>query len=654
MKCFRAIALAPLIILFAPAEARVHGGAAEPSIPTLVAGAGWTGITAQPASQGSSGDPQFTALTDAHFDDVQFQTITGSHNFGVWAWHNPTSTEVAAGKHYSLDHVSCSENNGPFSDVFTPSINPADSRLEFMFNIAASQTSDGEQEIRCIAYPTTGVPLVMQGPYLARIGSRSGVAMTASISGTTLTSSIGLFGSGLMSVSSLHILPNTFITASLGSNQYTVNQSQTVATENASAGDYQSLYINTNANGTLPATTEYVNNLTGNDTTGNGTSGNPYATTTKAINVIAAAQSNDVGGGTIYLQCPTNPTNYALLQGSSNFNAATQWVTVARAPGCAAGSVVITSTSGNRALAVAKLHLDNISFSTVITNTLTQTGAYGNSLWLSNFVGAGTSYNAQQITDPYGSYPGGVFCTDGEIGNMTEGCTAATLVRNMNVHDIANDAFSADKAVFNSSSSTQSPYQFAGAAGNTTIGSPCLTNVSSTTSFGVGFGIQPQTGSAFTLTSVTAIGDVVACGATNTVTVGVNATANATGITFKGGEHPDVYQQGAGANWLQNVALDGVTGTSNVNAQGVFGDSAGVRTYAILNSSFGSVPGGFITMQWEGSPIDILWADTTWAGTLLWNSGFSATNFQINGNVCPNNTNPGPATGVTYSGSSGC
>lgn len=56
-----------------------------------------------------------------------------------------------------------------------------------------------------------------------------------------------------------------------------------------------SLYLNANADSTLPVTHVYCNSVTGNDSTGDGSSGNPYASTTKAMMLLQSGGDRDGG-----------------------------------------------------------------------------------------------------------------------------------------------------------------------------------------------------------------------------------------------------------------------------------------------------------------------------------------------------------------------
>ena len=222
------------------------------------------------------------------------------------AYHNVTAAEAALGGVSSIAKVSCSENDGPFSDVTTPTlITPSavngvvSTRYEWLFNFDPAQTSDGLQEIRCIIYPNTGWPLVLQGNAPPRI------RLTASASSGTMTTTGGVVHVGDSIGCQTGCDLNTFVTASLGSNKYTLNNSITFGSQSVATNVVSSLYLNSNANGTLPAYSMYVSTA-GNDTTGNGTSGNPYATIYKALNQTRIAHT-DSGGLVIYMMCPSPP-----------------------------------------------------------------------------------------------------------------------------------------------------------------------------------------------------------------------------------------------------------------------------------------------------------------------------------------------------------
>jgi hypothetical protein len=206
-------------VVCSPVAARTHGGVAAAITPTLVAGTGWTGLIAQPAAVGNSGDYGFTHKVIAVWDAPQYQTITGQYTIYIDAFHDVTSAEATAGLASSIDHGSCSLDNGPFFDVFNFTINPADGRSELAWLLDATLVTDAFREVRCIIYPKTGVPTVLQGTFRGAnnvtTGSITAGAMT--VPSATLPVPWSITGAGVPA--------GTFATVNLGSGSYTLNNS---------------------------------------------------------------------------------------------------------------------------------------------------------------------------------------------------------------------------------------------------------------------------------------------------------------------------------------------------------------------------------------------------------------------------------------------
>jgi hypothetical protein len=443
VKRFIPMLTAALVVLAAlyqiPAQAWFPRGSV--SFPSLVAGAGWSGLTAQPAQVGSPAAYGYGDNTIAIFDDVPYQTFTTDHVFYVLAYHNVTATEFAGGKFNSIAKVSCAVDGGSFVDVTTPTTNPADGRSGYAFTFAASSYSDGQHEVRCIAYPNNGWPLVLQG------NSSPYGWITASASSGTMTGS-GNVGD---SVDCLTGCGNgTYITASLGGGQYTLSNAVTFSSQTVKLRTKTSLFLNSNHNGTLPTYSMFVNSVTGNDTTGNGTSGNPYATVYKAIDATAAAHS-DVGGLTVNLQCPNAPsvTNYAYGNNPVNNGEPTsiQWMTVQAAAGCSQGSVAFNSVPTSGGLRTQNVHLKNLTITGIqLSTSTTINGSLLPIMWYDDVVqtGAGQTAGGNPTTNFTAEW-----YNDSDLSNMTAG-PAPVLARNVTIHDIGSDAFSSSCSVINS------------------------------------------------------------------------------------------------------------------------------------------------------------------------------------------------------------
>ena len=202
--------------------------------------ADWPAL-AVPANQGSSGDYGYADPAVGNWDSAPYQTYTTVQTVGVDAYHQPTLAQQAAFQQSNIDHVSCAVDGGPLATVYAPTLNTETGVVDYVFTIDPSTMNDGPHEMRCTITPTTGLPLVLQGDRNELAYLTSGYTSSAA-----------------------------------------------------------SFMFSTNSHGTLASPTIYISN-SGSDTTGNGTSGNPYATITKARNVIAAAEINRVDDGVICL-----------------------------------------------------------------------------------------------------------------------------------------------------------------------------------------------------------------------------------------------------------------------------------------------------------------------------------------------------------------
>ncbi|MBN8549323.1 MAG: hypothetical protein J0M12_08425 [Deltaproteobacteria bacterium] len=117
----------------------------------LIPGNGFNGATAEPAQIGSGFASTATAI--AHWDTVPYQTINGSLNVAVVAFHAN-----------DIERVAFSVNGGPWANVSEMTLNPETDVIEYWATIrAADFPSDGRIEVRAIAYPRIGVPKVLQG-----------------------------------------------------------------------------------------------------------------------------------------------------------------------------------------------------------------------------------------------------------------------------------------------------------------------------------------------------------------------------------------------------------------------------------------------------------------------------------------------------------
>jgi hypothetical protein len=206
--------------------------------------------TAQPANQGSSGDYGYNDNAIGVWDAVPFQTYSSDFSLCVAAYHAPTAAQYASGTINNIAKVSFAINGGSFVDVTSMTFNAASGVMEYCALVRPSDfAAAGQFEARAIIYPTTGVPLVLQGTALPG-------ALTTSPSIT-------------------------------------------------------SYVANANFQGTLPALQTYVA-TTGTDSGNCQSAASPCLTISYAKEQINTAQASDIGGGVINLSAGTYPLGAAV------------------------------------------------------------------------------------------------------------------------------------------------------------------------------------------------------------------------------------------------------------------------------------------------------------------------------------------------------
>lgn len=120
--------------------------------PLLLPGTGWAGPT---VVNGMHGDPTVDgadAKAIARWDVVPYQTITGSFEVGVVAFH-----------YGGIERVDFAVNGGPWQSVYTMTYNERTRVMEWVARLDSATLPDGPVEVRAIAYPENGVPRVLGG-----------------------------------------------------------------------------------------------------------------------------------------------------------------------------------------------------------------------------------------------------------------------------------------------------------------------------------------------------------------------------------------------------------------------------------------------------------------------------------------------------------
>jgi hypothetical protein len=122
----------------------------------LLPHSGWAGATDTPGAVGDSEAAGYDANAIARADFVPYQTITGTYNAGVVAFHIE-----------GIDYVKLAVDGGPWLEVDTPTLNSDTGVVEYHVPIVASRFADGLHEWRAIAYPVSGVPRVISGMFFS-------------------------------------------------------------------------------------------------------------------------------------------------------------------------------------------------------------------------------------------------------------------------------------------------------------------------------------------------------------------------------------------------------------------------------------------------------------------------------------------------------
>jgi hypothetical protein len=403
-----------------------HGAAPLPLVPGN--GAGWASATtpeggtcnntvgsntnqcAVPAAVGNPGDYGYSADVIAAFAEVQKQTVDSTQDFFVVAWHAPSAAEYAAGVKSNIDHVSCS-SSGSWVTVQTQSVMPGLSGpfgplYGYKFTVDASKFSDGLQEIRCIAYPTTGKPVVLQGP---------------------------MPGGLTIPETSLYVNTNSHLTL----HSYRTSGYLT--------------YVS-------PSGTD-----SGNCTS----SASPCKTQGYAVDRTYVAGGNtDVGGAVVCMQAGTYPIGAPTASNTVRTSGA-QWTTVqptsdAPCDGVNSGTVILSGLDTNRFNARYQHYKDiqfgdgsvtsgtggspaaapcSVSVPCSSTYTYARGGGALSALWLDGgkYIGRG-QWQADDQPNWISSHLEGVWCTSMEIFSTYAGCRSGTLTKGLYIHDISSEA----------------------------------------------------------------------------------------------------------------------------------------------------------------------------------------------------------------------
>ena len=339
-------------------------------MPGTLTGTNWA-ATAQPAAVGDYAAAGYTQSENAiaRWDVVPYQTFDGEFNVGVVAFHSS-----------GIDHVAFSVNGGAWTNVTQMTANPQTANtsgvgvdydasgkgtyqngvVEYWATLNAAQfATDGQVEVRAIAYPEVGTPRVLD-----------------------------------------------------------------------------SLYLSTNAHGTLPSLVRYVSPM-GSDTTGDGTDSNPFATIARAAD--AFLRGSPVDGMYIYLAAGTYKITSTVYPHPIT---SMGWLTVTTAPGVDRVDVIIDGKDKEGyGIYTNLVHYKNLTFAPSSGANLSRifNGKAGTtSIWIDscNLVGPG-------MLEPYdwmANDLAGIYVTDVSITNCMAGVTLSrsdmvqpVLIRNVKV-----------------------------------------------------------------------------------------------------------------------------------------------------------------------------------------------------------------------------
>lgn len=137
--------------------------------PILISGDGFSDPTSNPTVIGSGVGSEAIAI--ARWNVVPNQIFTEKFEVGVVAFH-------VAG----IDRIEFSANNGPWTSVNSMSLNPRTMVIEYWVKLTSEQFSDGQVEVRAIAYPRVGIPRVLDPLYLYSNGGGSLPTRTVHVS----------------------------------------------------------------------------------------------------------------------------------------------------------------------------------------------------------------------------------------------------------------------------------------------------------------------------------------------------------------------------------------------------------------------------------------------------------------------------------------
>lgn len=161
-KTFARFAAGPVILAAGEQYACEFPVASAPSYGKIEAGSGFTAAIAQPARVGSNVAAGYSQRSIGAWDYQQYDTITEPTVIWFYARHMPSKESYDAGLKHGMESVTFTVNNGT-PIVSEPQYNSAGQYWGFPVLIDPADYANGFYEMRCVAKPIDGEPLVMQG-----------------------------------------------------------------------------------------------------------------------------------------------------------------------------------------------------------------------------------------------------------------------------------------------------------------------------------------------------------------------------------------------------------------------------------------------------------------------------------------------------------
>jgi hypothetical protein len=270
-----------------------------------------------------------------------------------------------------IDSVDFSVNGGPWSRVTEMTQNPLTLVWEYSAWVDPATLTDGLVEVRAVVNPKKGLARVLAGPY------DEGPA--------------------------------------------------------AKGRGEHSLFLNANAQGTLPSKSMWVDAAAGDDATADGTPEHAFKNLYRAYEV-ASADKADVGGLTIYLK----PGDYVWPASWNGFKENAQYVTVAGAPGQprTAARITFSDPNHNRGFDARRVCIRNLT----VYSTLLGNETKGGMIWTDGceFEGKGLGDYPWFAPDPVWGL--GIWMTRPVIHNMGNATAEYRFMRDYEIYDIGEDA----------------------------------------------------------------------------------------------------------------------------------------------------------------------------------------------------------------------